>query len=142
MNKTMAQLQEADLPHATCESIGLALKPNDDTEETKQVMADAIAEINGYLKGFATGPNCPGCGSKLGGMPGTFFWGIRTGEGACSNCRYPARAQHACKSMSGLNTILPYHPDLLVAYPGSPDCEGEKLKWNEVLRTAEKAKEK
>ncbi len=126
MAKTVAELHAQNLPHATCKTLGLTLMSKDAGEGAVQTIADVTAEINQYLQSFTIGPNCPGCGEQLGGLFGTFQWGIRAGEGSCSYCRYPARAHHATKSLSDLNTILPYHPDLLVAYSGSPDFELEK----------------
>ena len=120
--KTIRELREAQLPHATIDDIG-KLSATNDSEEAAKVVAEVTAEVNRYLAAFASGP-CPGCGAELGGIFGSFQWGIQTGEGACSRCGYPARGQHASEYLSG-SFVLPYHPDLLDACAGSPDFDLE-----------------
>lgn len=75
-----------------------------------------IAEINDYLKIFAPPGNCPSCNSKLGGLMGSFSWGLCHGEGQCS-CGWPCRGYHRPKNKDGeeifttaLPVALPYHP--------------------------------
>ncbi len=118
--KTIRELREAQLPRATIDDIG-KLSATNDTDEAAKIVAEATEEINRYLASFTPGP-CPGCGAELGGIFGSFQWGICTGEGACARCEYPARGQHASKYLTG-SFVLPYHPDLLAAYSGSPDFE-------------------
>ncbi len=62
---------------------------------------------------------CLECGERLGGMMGSFRWGICHGEGICSNCGWPARAYHNPKTKEGeevtgfFECILQYHPDFV-----------------------------
>lgn len=58
------------------------------------------------------------CGRWIGGVFGSFTWGIVHGEGFCGACRRPARAYHFLKDPSGeefatLRTILFYRPEAL-----------------------------
>lgn len=124
--KTIRKLQAENLAHATCDLVGLAWTPADDSEAQIAKGCEAIADVDRYLHEFTPGPKCPGCGAQLGGWLGTFRWGICTGEGACARCGYPARAQHQCTGLAGRELILPYHPDYLAAYRGSPEYEAEK----------------
>lgn len=59
---------------------------------------------------------CVNCGAELGGMFGSFSWGLAWGEGSCS-CGYPGRAHHTVKLPDGtedvLTAIMQYHPDEL-----------------------------
>ncbi len=126
VNKTIRELRGEKMPHATCESIGLALTPKDDTDEARQSHADALILLNRYFDIFATGKDCPACGSEIGGLLGTFRWGIVNGEGECSHCGYPVRALHNNDIFTGMTLCLPYHPDIIVTYRGSPEFETER----------------
>jgi len=84
------------------------------------------AAIDKYLAPFAVPAEegkCLRCGSIQGGLMGAilggFTYGIQHGEGWCSNCNWPARANHYIKDASGktiltLRAILQYHPDVVV----------------------------
>jgi len=52
------------------------------------------------------------------GITSTFKWGIRHGEGACSNCSWPARAFHFFRQNDGTDRrvicVLQYHPSGVV----------------------------
>lgn len=37
---------------------------------------------------------CVECGARLGGLLGSFSWGIAYGEGFCSRCGFPYRLYH------------------------------------------------
>lgn len=64
---------------------------------------------------------CIRCGTPLGGMCGSFTWGICNGEGFCGHCKYPVRAIHRIFEKDGdqeplatlSNVILQYHPSVL-----------------------------
>jgi hypothetical protein len=114
----LADLQAADLPRATCESCGIVLSVKDDT--TEEMRAEATAErdeivrkTDAYLQDFAASTKCPGCAQQLGGMFGTFTYGICYGEGHCHSCGYPCRANHKTPDLDWL-MVLPYHPSVLV----------------------------
>ena len=112
--KTLQELQELDLPTADCESIGLTIRPKPEAGPEAQAEADALRKaIDEYLKDFAQGPNCPQCGSVLGGLLGTFRFGLMFGEGHCVNCGYPVRAIHNTPDIEGLSLLLPHHPSVL-----------------------------
>jgi len=104
-----------------------------------------IAAINAYLSEFAKpvptlNPGssgwlfgkhaCLNCGKTLDGACGSFRWGIMSGEGTCSNCRWPARAQHwplyEGKQIFGqaLEVILQYHPDYVITCKTVETTEG------------------
>ena len=59
-----------------------------------------LAAIREYLSHFLRpakkGENvaCPACRRELGGLLGTFQWGIAHGEGNCGNCGWPVRMYH------------------------------------------------
>ena len=101
-----------DLPHATCELIGLDVVPTHDTEECKQIAAAFIKQADAYLATFTPGPNCPRCGAQLDGLLGTFTWGFANGEGFCGRCNYPVRGIHR-GPFEAISVALPYHPDVL-----------------------------
>jgi hypothetical protein len=72
-------------------------------------------ELDAYLKAFLP-PNkdrkCVNCGLTLGGLVGRFTYGICHGEGYCSECGYPGRANHYnFGPIDSLTFILQYHPD-------------------------------
>lgn len=91
-----------------------------------------IDAVNEYLKVFAkpvrkksagdflTGnTQCFRCEADLGGLLGSFVYGICHGEGMCRHCRWPARALHYIqidgKDMftGPLEMILQYHPSVV-----------------------------
>jgi hypothetical protein len=43
-------------------------------------------QISEYKQVWLLENNCPACGAPLGGLFGSFEWGIRHGEGDCSEC--------------------------------------------------------
>lgn len=83
-------------------------------------LADAVA-MNRYLWAFVSPSEtrCPGCLKPWGGILGTFTYSLTHGEGRCSACGYPARADHydfgPVKSLRRF--ILAYHPDGLSVEP-------------------------
>ena len=103
-----------DLPHATCALIGLEGKPENDSDESRQRITELIEEADAYLADFAPGPECPGCGSHLSGIWGTFRWHeVMAGEGYCDKCTWPCRGNHACGSKTMFHAVLPYHPSVV-----------------------------
>ena len=99
----------------TCESLGIKLSSAVGDTGT---IAEAEAGINEYLRGFQADGRCP-CGRPLGGILGSFTWGIIHGEGACSRCGFPARAFHEIDlgdlGTLTLNLVLAYAPELVTA---------------------------
>lgn len=88
------------------------------------------AALDAYFTGFAKpveGGKCISCGSVQGGLMaavlgGGFEYGIAHGEGRCSGCNWPGRANHYIKTPDGhqflrFNTILQYHSDSLQIPP-------------------------
>lgn len=80
------------------------------------------AAINKYLEPFAKPAEdgkCLKCRTVQGGlMGGGFRYGIAHGEGRCSKCGWPGRANHYPKDENGedfarLTIILQYHPDFV-----------------------------
>lgn len=116
-------------------AIGLKLnnlaEPGDgDWAEGEEAKGHLYRAVNEYLSQFADTENGSGffsaggrrcvCGSWLGGILGTFQWGITHGEGACTACGHPARAYHrvVVEGWGELNLPLgavPYHPSRLRA---------------------------
>jgi len=74
-----------------------------------------------YLREFAifNGSVCVcRCGRELGGILGSFTWGMVHGEGECGNCGWPARGVHRVtlegrESPAFFRVFLPYHPDFV-----------------------------
>lgn len=61
---------------------------------------DELESISAYLRIFhapVDGLTCRGCEHPLGGMLGTFTWGMVHGEGVCSKCGLPTRMYHRVK---------------------------------------------
>lgn len=135
--KTLKELQAGDVPHASCETIGLVLKGEaSDLERGRRIM-------DAYFRDF-TAPRheigdplalarCVRCERTLSGIFGTFTWGLCSGEGYCSNCNYPARAFHRIgedgdkgKCYATLNDyILQYHPLVLSEDTEQMDADGQ-----------------
>lgn len=81
------------------------------------------AAIEAYLKPFAK-PNdegkCLSCGTVqlMAALLGGFTYGLVHGEGYCSKCKWPGRANHYFKDKNGedigsMRMILQYHPDVV-----------------------------
>lgn len=108
---------ELEVKHCTLDDIGM-----DITGEGSQPVVDAC---NRYLHDFA-GTTCPKCGSKLGGLMGSFTFGLAWGEGFCTGgltgekCGWPCRGYHVPKDEAGekifeqpLPIVLAYHPSVV-----------------------------
>ena len=117
-------LRAKNLPRATAASVGMKLtaKTPDNQERCDEVMAVIDKQLHPFVAPTTNGDEpakCIGCGSALDGFFGSFTWGIVHGEGACSNCGYPARAMHYLKDGGQelfdrpLQYVLQYHPDEL-----------------------------
>lgn len=105
--------------------------PEDATQSDRDLAASTWKALRKYFRIFADvpiednsniisgGSRCLGCDSILGGFLGTFRYGIAYGEGACSKCGYPCRAQHHIQDEHGEDlmhigpAVLQYHPDEL-----------------------------
>ena len=86
--------------------------------------------IEEYLSHFAKPDDeghCLKCGTVQGGLMaailGGFTYGLVHGEGYCSKCHWPARANHYFKDADGkeigyMTVILQYHPDFVEAGEG------------------------
>jgi hypothetical protein len=108
-----------EVKHCTIEDIGIKI-----TGEDAQSLIDPV---NKYLNEFAsTEGKCPKCGSKLGGLMGSFTWGLAHGEGVCTGglysdkCGWPCRGLHYIKDDAGemiftsaLPYVLAYHPEFV-----------------------------
>lgn len=116
--------------HCTIDDLGIAI-----TGEDAKPLVDAINE---YCNKFAsTGGTCPKCNAKLGGLLGSFAWGLCHGEGVCTgglkgSCGWPCRAYHRPKDADGKEifngpvcAILAYHPEFVTQE--SSESEKESL---------------
>ena len=119
--KSLAELRALDIPVATCERLGIQFRrkyPGHRRWSSFDNGVDVpvlIQQADKYLKHFCAEPICPACDRKLGGIFGTFRWGMATGEGSCSACGYPCRAIHDIKAVGILtNMALAYHPSLQI----------------------------
>jgi len=127
MKKTLAELKAENVPHASCEMVGINIKgPSSEGETTRRA-------LDAYLANFCAPETkdqvienplvCVCCGHSLTGIFGTFTWGICHGEGYCGHCNYPARGFHDVKDEAGegvarlSNVVLQYHPDVLEENP-------------------------
>jgi len=153
-------LREANLPVATCESLGLKIEPGDttapssadtDPEKVQAITEETRNRIDEYLKDFAApappedgeegniifgGLRCIFCGRVLTGLLGTFKYTIFHGEGYCDECKYPARSHHYFKDLLNgpIQYILQYHPDKVRAPEEiDDDVEDEEIddEWQE-----------
>jgi hypothetical protein len=83
-------------------------------EGDPQAVAEYMAASNEYLKHFVEprkDGKCFHCGVLLGGMFGSFVFGITHGEGICGKCGWPARTYHDVPDAFTLrNYILQYMP--------------------------------
>ena len=49
---------------------------------------------------------CVDCGYRLGGLLGSFQWGIINGQGHCSNCGFPYQLYHRFKVEGREDVVL------------------------------------
>ena len=108
-----------EVKHCTMEDLGMSL-----TGDESKPLTDAI---NGYLKDFTfSDGKCPKCKANLGGILGSFTFGMTHGEGRCTGgfsgkkCGWPCRALHYPKGDDGkeiftspIQLVLPYHPTVV-----------------------------
>lgn len=109
-----------NLPRADAKSLNIKITATANLEEAEAEAAALNDAIARYAAAFAHTDDhtCPGCGTRLTGLLGSFTWGLVHGEGHCRSCGYPCRAYHRPKDDNGeaifesaLQAILPYHPD-------------------------------
>lgn len=100
--------------------------------EPDQETLSLVEDLDNYLRSFAkpiregdgtswlfSDAKCISCGVSLGGMLGSFVWGIAHGEGNCSRCGWPTRYYHRIVDRNGkpifepaiVQILLQYHPD-------------------------------
>jgi hypothetical protein len=113
----LTELKKKNYARATGATCGVEITAK--TPEAEEEAARLMSAIDRYFNDFAVVPDglCPSCHNRLGGLLGSFSWGICHGEGHCS-CGYPCRAYHRIKDDDGeeifdgpFQRILPYHPD-------------------------------
>ena len=129
------ELKAKNFPVANYSTFGIVRKdPEGELDESTRI---ALESIDRYLSIFCVPPKkdpskgeeggfavsnqlCPGCDRSIGGLLGSFTWGIAHGEGHCSRCGYPHRGIHYVKTPDGLDIftggvreVLPYHPSRL-----------------------------
>lgn len=130
MSIDLAALRARNLPRCTSAAIEAAwgMKLTANGTATAEEIAIGLAELRAAIdKQFhcfiPPQKECLGCGDILASadpaealMRATFVYGLAYGEGSCSRCGYPARANHRPPSgEDGLrcNRVLQYHPDEL-----------------------------
>jgi len=104
------------IAHHSVRTLGVHLSAS--TEDAQGHKASLYKAINRYVERFAVTEDgqCV-CGMPLGGLLGMFTYGIVHGEGWCSACKHPARANHYItlegedKPRVSWVMPLPYHPD-------------------------------
>lgn len=129
----LKKLKDANFPPCDVIALGLKFDIEGDPDPGERVALEnyrneIIKYVNEYLKVFLAPIEkldekgqllhieCVNCGEALGGLFGTFTWGLAHGEGYCSNCGYPARAKHFLEHEGWkftMNRILQYHPSVL-----------------------------
>lgn len=129
----LKKLQAADIKIATAKNIGLTIEPKEGQSHEQMLAAENfkfqfLKAVDEYLKIFAEPVKtldkkgnlmyyrCMNCDEPLGGLFGSFTWGIAHGEGFCSVCNYPARGVHYIEHEGVKMTvkrILQYHPSQL-----------------------------
>jgi hypothetical protein len=112
-SEKLPELKAKGLPR--CKGADMLVAGPDGDEK---VAAELMATADKYFAQFVpnTTGECLCCGCRLGGLFGSFGWGLAHGEGRCGQCGYPARALHKIEGLGTLsNFILQYHPDDLEA---------------------------
>lgn len=107
MSLSVAELRSRELPRCKADNIAKA------GDAIGRLMMAAMDE---YLVRFLRpSKTCPCCDSLLGGILGTFAWGLAHGTGSCGICRWPVRVYHLIQFGSEepirLTLMLAYHPD-------------------------------
>lgn len=116
MKLSVSELKAKNLSHCVLEDV---FKIEQKIDKPTESIEKTITEINAYLSIFAKPERdeqnyqlCLCCGERLSGILGTFRYLIVHGEGECSECGWPARANHydfgPVKAFEG---VLQYHPD-------------------------------
>lgn len=119
MKFDLQALKGKNLPAATREGLGIDIAIHTKNphlhEAAEKTRAEKFAILDKYLSNFVfDSGKCPGCGSNLGGLLGTFRWGLAHGEGVCSECGYPCRGHHRIDDEVSLeHFVLAYHPNVL-----------------------------
>lgn len=121
MEAEIGTTKQKDCPKATGQLTGVRIVARDDADSDAHTEADNLnTAIDAYMSSFTMLPDnkCPGCERRLGGLLGSFQWGLCWGEGRCSNCGWPCRGYHSPKDDEGqeiftspLALLLPYHPE-------------------------------
>lgn len=125
----------------TAEAINVCTIADVGLEITGADAPSLIEAINAYLSffakpvvggsdgGFLFGKQkCLKCGKTLGGLLGSFQWGLASGEGTCRGCGWPCRIHHCPKDADGnifvqpLMVILQYHPRHVTNQRGEADA--------------------
>lgn len=155
----------------TLEALGMEFS-NDETPETaewkatQEIIDRTIKEANQYLAHFCIaedpeapmdpaltvdhGSNrrtrlvCPKCGAALGGLLGSFTWGIQHGEGFCARdqCGWPARGHHVIEVDNGdagdkarlaFSYPLAYHPDVVTTRSDeAPETATDEIRQDSI----------
>lgn len=121
---TVEELRARNLPPLTVALLGTEFKCAEGStqEEFEAEVALITAAFDAYLADFVPGPECPRCNQRVGGMFGTFVFGLQRDEGHCGYCRWPCRARHNVPYGEGteragtlrLRHILAFHPNSVV----------------------------
>lgn len=138
MKKPKIDLEKLKAAHfPVCDAIAMNIKLEVcGTADPKAIQTlenqrgNILKHVNNYLKIFAApiehrDPkdnkflwlDCLNCGQALTGLFGSFEYTIRHGEGACSVCGYPGRADHYIEhegfKLAIRKRVLQYHPSEL-----------------------------
>ena len=103
---SVADLQARKLPHCCARDIA---SPTSEKGEGIMVALDAY-----LVKFLAPSKTCIRCASTLGGVLGSFDWGLAHGLGSCTTCGWPIRVYHHIPFEGDnlkLTMMLMYHPD-------------------------------
>lgn len=65
-----------------------------------------------YWAQFRPDSKC-NCGVALGGLGGSFIFGIESGEGSCRECGWPARAHHRFSEDDVVEKVRAYLPEFV-----------------------------
>jgi len=133
MTFDLAALKAKSLPRCTFDALGVKLVPKDGA--APEQVEKEITEIRSWVdiqvaRFIPPQKECIGCGRVIAAANvleafalATFTYGLAHGEGSCSNCGYPARANHyPIGDAPGLrfDRVLQYHPDELEERQSAP----------------------
>lgn len=147
------RLRLKNLPHCTSVDLGTITHKEGATPEERALGDARIAELNKYMDAFTpmVDGKCICCGGVQGVNPKDpasmirtmmsgvqFVYGLAHGEGYCSKCGWPGRANHYIGDWCRFNIIMQYHPESLLLPDETRKIKSETTKNRRYVKRLRK----